>query len=160
MEAVRASAVEVICLRRLFFGFALLFAGIRDTPRGAGVALCGAAPTFFVPQGDFLRGASAKKVGKESGLTPPMLVLTHGLLTSPYFVANPPIKCLTRFQLPRFGPQRRAFPLPVRKTLCRRSRRTGNPRTAMRTLECRRRRVWRDNLHRVCRKWALKHQAR
>jgi len=36
--------------------------------------LCGAALTFF---------AAAKKVSKESGLTPRVLVVTHGLSTSP-----------------------------------------------------------------------------
>ena len=38
--------------------------------------LCGAAPTFF---------AAAKKVGKESGLTPPARVIAHGPPTSPLF---------------------------------------------------------------------------
>ena len=66
--------------------FASPFAGIRFGAYAArALPLCGAAVTFFVPQGDFLRGASAKKVTKESGLTPPMLVLTHGPSTSPSF---------------------------------------------------------------------------
>jgi hypothetical protein len=36
--------------------------------------LCGAALTFF---------AAAKKVSKESGLTPPILVFAHGPSTPP-----------------------------------------------------------------------------
>ena len=42
--------------------------------------LCGAALTFF---------AAAKKVSKESGLTPPVLISTHGLSTSPQFLRQP-----------------------------------------------------------------------
>ncbi|SIT43086.1 exported hypothetical protein [Paraburkholderia piptadeniae] len=68
--------------------------------------LCGAALTFFVPQGDFLRGAGAKKVSKESGLTPPVLDVYPRALNGPMlhttagslmFVANAPAKRLTRF---------------------------------------------------------------
>src|SRR6516225_1840118 len=62
------------CLRRFCLGSLCLFARTRVRAYAArALPLCGAAVTFFVPQGDFLRGASAKKVTKESGLTPPIL---------------------------------------------------------------------------------------
>ncbi|SIT50217.1 hypothetical protein BN2476_750160 [Paraburkholderia piptadeniae] len=57
--------------------FALLIAGIRVAPTGARSRLCGAALDFFA--------AAAKKVRKESGLTPPALDVYHRLSTSPYF---------------------------------------------------------------------------
>ncbi|SEJ99165.1 hypothetical protein SAMN05192539_102843 [Paraburkholderia diazotrophica] len=59
--------------------------------------LCGAALTFF---------AAAKKVSKESGLTPPVLdvyprafngPILHTTVCSLMFVANTPAKRLTRF---------------------------------------------------------------
>ncbi|SIT38662.1 hypothetical protein BN2476_180001 [Paraburkholderia piptadeniae] len=61
--------------------------------------LCGAALTFF---------AAAKKVSKESGLTPPVLDLYPRALSGPIlraavcslmFVANTLAKRLTRFKL-------------------------------------------------------------
>ena len=69
--------------------------------------LCGAAVTFFVPQGDFLRGASAKKVTKESGLTPLILDGYPRALNVPMFrtvmfrhmfVASVLSRCLIHFK--------------------------------------------------------------
>jgi hypothetical protein len=81
-----------------------VFLRLRRHPRFAFVLhalpLCGAAPTFF---------AAAKKVGKESGLTPPVPVFSHGPPTSPSFarqrielmsLANARSECLTCFIRP------------------------------------------------------------
>ncbi|WP_205813523.1 hypothetical protein, partial [Burkholderia sp. Ac-20365] len=57
----------LIFVWRRFVWFACVFAGIRDMScLLQALPLCGAALTFF---------AAAKKVSKESGLTPPVLDL-------------------------------------------------------------------------------------
>ncbi|SIT42712.1 exported hypothetical protein [Paraburkholderia piptadeniae] len=71
--------------------------------------LCGAALTFF---------AAAKKVSKESGLTPPVLdvypralnvPVFHAAVCWPMFVANAPAKRLTRFMHVWHGQGYRTF---------------------------------------------------
>ncbi|WP_193727763.1 hypothetical protein [Paraburkholderia franconis] len=81
--------------------FVLVFMACRRHPRlrlaARALPLCGAALTFF---------AAAKKVSKESGLTPPVLDTYPRALNVPVFlapmcwlafVANAPAKRLTRF---------------------------------------------------------------
>jgi hypothetical protein len=73
IEVFVCDAVAVLVLVLVLAALALRWhpqfaSGLR------GLSLCGAALTFF---------AAAKKVSKESGLTPPACVLTHGPPTSP-----------------------------------------------------------------------------
>src|SRR6516225_8015474 len=81
--------------------------------------LCGAALTFF---------AAAKKVSKESGLTPPILdryprdpvvpVLCAAACLRK-FVANASNKCLTRFKLSCRHQRQRKSSAHLRQTVCR-----------------------------------------
>jgi hypothetical protein len=73
-----------------FFGFSLASA-MRLAARA--LPLCGVALTFFT---------AAKKVSKESGLTPPILVFTHGPPTSPFFSPQhaSPLRCQRTNRLP------------------------------------------------------------
>jgi hypothetical protein len=82
------------------------------------------------------RRAAAKKVTKESGLTPPILDRYPRALNFPIlraatnwatFVASAPIKCLTRVMHPRFGQRHRISCAHLRQTLCRPSRHKGKP---------------------------------
>ena len=106
--------------------FASPFAGIRFGAYAArALPLCGAAVTFFVPQGDFLRGASAKKVTKESGLTPPILdryprapnvPILHTPTNVSMRVARAPIDCLILFMHLRFRFRHRISRAALRQT--------------------------------------------
>src|SRR6516225_3769751 len=110
-----------VCVARWF----LPFAGICVCAYAVlALPLCGAAVTFFAP---------AKKVTKESGLTPPILDRYPRALNVPVsraatnqftFVASAPIKCLTHFMHSRFGTRHRMSRAPLRQTLCRPSRHT------------------------------------
>src|SRR6516225_3682485 len=104
----------VLCLRRcLLLGSLRLCAGIRDGAFAArALPLCGVAVTFFVPQGDFLRGASARSLptGPQRPHRSRGNVLTWG-------------RCqrartrLTRFMHPHHGEPNRAFSAALRQTL-------------------------------------------
>ncbi|MPW17457.1 hypothetical protein GCT13_11070 [Paraburkholderia sp. CNPSo 3157] len=92
-----ASAIAVCVCDDFGFGFYGLLPASAMRLAARGLPLCGAALTFF---------AAAKKVSKESGLTPPMLDLYPRALSVPMLraavcwlmlVANVLAKGLTRF---------------------------------------------------------------
>ena len=78
--------VLLFCLRRCLVCFFFRWHPLSCL-RGAGVVPVRGGGTYFL-----CSRAAAKKVSKESGRTPPVLVFTHGLTTSPCFAplrANP-----------------------------------------------------------------------
>ena len=144
---------DAVAVLVFWFWFCVLWRHPRFAFVIHALPLCGAALTFF---------AAAKKVSKESGLTPPARVPTHGPPTSP---------CFTRqlsgsFSLPalqiRASPASTtpstAFAIGLRAPIC--GKRCVGCRAGKRAVLAKKhsvpRRSWCDKLHTVCRNGAVK----
>ena len=138
------SLASAICFR---------FAGVAPVRGG----------TYFslLRQGDFLRGARQRKVGKRKPLTPSVLTLTHGRSTSPFLTpqrsGSSSLPALRISASPASSTSSMAYPSALPTPIC--GKRCVGFRAAkhavLATKHSVRRRLWCDSRHTVCRKGAV-----